>query len=74
MPFVEQALRRGARLIVIDPRRTETAERAELLLQPRPGTDGALALAMAHVLLRDNLVDPVAERLDPAVEIIDEHL
>jgi anaerobic selenocysteine-containing dehydrogenase len=57
MPFVEQALRDGARLIVIDPRRTETAERAELLLQPRPGTDGALALAIAHVLFRDDHVE-----------------
>ncbi len=57
MPFVERALLRGARLIVIDPRRTETAERAELLIQPRPGTDGALGLAIAHVLFRDNLVD-----------------
>ena len=57
MPFVEEALRAGGRLIVIDPRRTETAERAELLVQPRPGTDGALALAIAHVLFRDDLVD-----------------
>ena len=57
LPFVEQALRDGARLIVIDPRRTESAERAELLVQPRPGSDGALAMAVAHVLFRDGLVD-----------------
>jgi anaerobic selenocysteine-containing dehydrogenase len=57
MPFVEAALEAGGRLIVVDPRRTETAERAELLVQPRPGTDGALALAVAHVLFRDGLVD-----------------
>ena len=57
MPFVEQALRNGARLIVVDPRRTETAERAELLIQPRPGSDAAIALAAAHVLFRDGLVD-----------------
>ena len=57
MPFVEAALEAGGRLIVVDPRRTETAERAELLVQPRPGTDAALALAVAHVLFRDGLVD-----------------
>lgn len=47
----------GARVVVIDPRRTETAEHADLLIQPRPGTDGALALGIAHVLVRDSLVD-----------------
>ena len=57
MPFLEQALKAGGRLIVVDPRRTESAERAELLIQPRPGTDGALALAVAHVLYRDGHVD-----------------
>lgn len=57
MPFVEAALEAGGRLVVVDPRRTETAERADLLVQPRPGTDGALALALAHLLFRDGLVD-----------------
>lgn len=51
MTFVEQALARGARLVVIDPRRTQTAERAHLTLAPRPGTDGALALAVARLLI-----------------------
>ncbi len=54
---LHQAIDRGARVVVIDPRRTETAERADLLLQPRPGTDGALALAVGHLLVRDGLVD-----------------
>jgi len=57
MRFVDQALAAGGRLVVIDPRRTGTAERAGLLVQPRPGTDGALALALAHVLIREGLVD-----------------
>ncbi len=57
MPFIDRALEAGGRLIVIDPRRTESAERAELLIQPRPGTDGALALAVAHCLVRDDRVD-----------------
>ncbi|WP_306599244.1 molybdopterin-dependent oxidoreductase [Geothrix sp. 21YS21S-2] len=57
MRFVDQALAAGGRLVVIDPRRTPTAERAALLVQPRPGTDAALALALAHVLIRDGLAD-----------------
>jgi len=57
MVFVEQALDAGAKLVVIDPRRTETAERADLLIQPRPGTDGALALAVAGLLIEAGRVD-----------------
>jgi len=57
MPFIDRALDRGARLVVIDPRRTQSAERAALLLQPRPGTDGALALGLAHLLIADDLID-----------------
>jgi anaerobic selenocysteine-containing dehydrogenase len=57
MVFIDQALDAGAKLVVIDPRRTETAERASLLIQPRPGTDGALALAVAHLLVKNDQVD-----------------
>ena len=57
MPQVEAALERGGTLVVIDPRRTETAERASLLIPLRPGTDGALALGAGHVLVRDGHVD-----------------
>lgn len=57
MPFVEEALQGGATLVVVDPRRTETAERASLLIQPRPGTDGALALGVAHELIARGWVD-----------------
>jgi anaerobic selenocysteine-containing dehydrogenase len=57
MVFVDQALDAGAKLVVIDPRRTQTSERAELLIQPRPGSDGALALAVAQVLIAEELVD-----------------
>ena len=57
MVFVEQAIASGATLVVVDPRRTETAERASLLVQPRPGTDGALALGVAHRLIERGWVD-----------------
>jgi anaerobic selenocysteine-containing dehydrogenase len=57
MRFVHQALERGAKLVVIDPRRTPTADRAHLLVQPRPGTDGALALGLAHLLIEAGQVD-----------------
>jgi anaerobic selenocysteine-containing dehydrogenase len=63
MVFVERALEAGGKLVVIDPRRTETAERADLLIQPRPGTDGAIALAVAHLLIANDAVDlPFIER------------
>lgn len=57
MVFVDRALQNGARLIVIDPRRTPTAERAERLIQPRPGTDGALALAIARLLMKNGWIN-----------------
>src|SRR5262245_36046811 len=55
--ILRRAQRRGARLIVIDPYRTRTADRADLHLRVHPGTDGALVLAMLHVILRDDLQD-----------------
>ena len=57
MRFVDEALAQGATLVVIDPRRTQTAERAHLLVQPKPGTDGALALGLAHLILAEGLED-----------------
>jgi anaerobic selenocysteine-containing dehydrogenase len=57
MAFVDRAIEAGARLVVIDPRRTESAERADLLVRPRPGTDGALALGVANLLVREGKVD-----------------
>lgn len=44
---------RGGRIIVVDPRRSETARYADLLIQPLPGHDAALFAAIAHILLRD---------------------
>jgi anaerobic selenocysteine-containing dehydrogenase len=56
-PMIEQARRRGARLIVIDPYRTRTAALADQYLAINPGTDAALALGMMHVIFRDGLED-----------------
>ena len=56
-PFIEEARRNGARLIVIDPYRTRTAALAEEHLAINPGTDALLALAMMHVIFRDGLED-----------------
>ena len=48
----------GAKIILVDPRRTEMTKHADLWLRPRPGTDGALAYGMVHVIMRDRLYDP----------------
>lgn len=58
MHHISQAKKaRDAKLIVVDPYRTATAQQADLHVMLRPGTDGALAAAMMHVLLRDGLAD-----------------
>ena len=51
------ALKRGSELVVIDPRRTPTAQRAALHLQLRPGTDAALALGLIHLLIANGWYD-----------------
>jgi anaerobic selenocysteine-containing dehydrogenase len=56
-PFIEQARKAGAKLVVIDPVRTRTARLADWHIPIRPGTDAALALAMIHVIIKENLVD-----------------
>jgi anaerobic selenocysteine-containing dehydrogenase len=48
---------RGAQLVVVDPYRTATAELADMHLMPLPGTDGALACAVMHVLFREGYTD-----------------
>jgi len=56
-PTIEAARANGAKVVVIDPIRTLTAESADQFIQPLPGTDIALMLAMMHVLVRDGLTD-----------------
>jgi anaerobic selenocysteine-containing dehydrogenase len=55
--LIQRARRNGARLIVVDPYRSRTASRADRHLRLRPGTDGALALGVLHVILREGLED-----------------
>ena len=54
---INRARNRGAKLIVIDPRKTKSAENADCWLRVKPGTDGVLAMAMIHVLLEEHLYD-----------------
>ncbi len=57
MPFVREAQARGAKLIVVDPYRNETAKMANVHVAPHPGTDAALALGIARVLVDEQLAD-----------------
>jgi anaerobic selenocysteine-containing dehydrogenase len=57
VPVIERARARGAKLVVIDPRRTALARHADLFLQPRPGTDLPIALAVIDELFRRGRAD-----------------
>jgi anaerobic selenocysteine-containing dehydrogenase len=57
MKNINGALSRGAKLIVVDPRVTALAQTADIHLKPRPGTDGALALGMLNVIIKERLYD-----------------
>ena len=54
---VIEALERNPKIIVVDPRQTELAKRADVWLQVRPGLDDALALSMLHVIINEDLYD-----------------
>jgi len=69
-PFIEEARRDGAKLVVIDPYKTRTARCADWYLPINPGTDVALALAMMHVIISENLYD--AEYVGQATHGFDE--
>lgn len=55
--WIVDCMKRGSKLIVVDPRWTWFASRAEKFLQIRPGTDGALAMAMINVIIQEELYD-----------------
>ncbi len=54
---LRDSIERGSKLIVVDPRLSETAQKAEIWLQLRPGTDDALALSMLNVMITEELYD-----------------
>ncbi|MDX1595077.1 MAG: molybdopterin-dependent oxidoreductase, partial [Gammaproteobacteria bacterium] len=67
--------RRGARIVVVDPYRNRTAELADLHLPLQPGSDGALACAVMHVLFRDGLADrDYLARYTDRPEALERHL
>jgi anaerobic selenocysteine-containing dehydrogenase len=55
--FIAEARDRGAKVVLIDPVRTPTADKSDLMYAIRPGTDAALALAMAKVLIDNGITD-----------------
>jgi len=57
LSFFQEAKKKGAKMIVIDPYRNRTAQQADWYIPIRPGTDTALALGMMHVLLKEDLID-----------------
>ena len=57
VPYVQEARKRGARLVVVDPRRTRLADGADLHLAPRPGTDLPVALSMIRWLFENGRAD-----------------
>src|SRR5207247_11427669 len=56
-PIVQKARAAGAKVVVVDPLRTRTAEAADWHVRPLPGTDAALALGMMHVIVAEGLQD-----------------
>ncbi len=56
-PFIQKAKSNGAKIVTVDPFLSKTSEEADWHIQPRPGTDTALALGLMHVILKENLQD-----------------
>ena len=54
---LKSALSRGMKLIVIDPRRSQTAARAAVHIQPRPGEDLAILAGIINIIISENLCD-----------------
>ncbi|GAB6157135.1 molybdopterin-dependent oxidoreductase [Desulfotomaculum varum] len=57
MPLLQQAKNQGAKIIVINPLQVASCSLADWHMAPRPGSDGALALAVAHQIIKNNMVN-----------------
>ncbi|MFZ5590553.1 MAG: molybdopterin-containing oxidoreductase family protein, partial [Bacillota bacterium] len=57
LPYLKQARERGARVVHVNPIQTASYRSGDIHVAPRPGTDGALALGLAHIILQENLHD-----------------
>lgn len=57
VPFLKQARKNGSYIILIDPIETESKKLADFYISPSPGTDGALALTIANILIKEKLID-----------------
>lgn len=63
IPFIIKAKEKGSKVVVIDPRRTPTADKADILFTPKPGTDAALAQAIAYFFIHNDLINkPFVEK------------
>jgi anaerobic selenocysteine-containing dehydrogenase len=72
---IKEARARGVNLIVIDPRTTSYAKEADLHAQLRPGTDGALALGLLHVIIKEGLYDKLfVDKWTTGFEKLEEHI
>jgi len=70
-----QAVKKGSKVIAVDPRKSETVEKSDLWLQIRPGTDDALALAMINVIIEEKLYDrDFVERWTIGFDKLKEHI
>ena len=56
-PLMSDCIKRGSKILCVDPRVTWCAAKADIYLQIRPGTDGALALAICHVMIEEDIYD-----------------
>lgn len=56
-PFIQEGRKNGAKLVVVDPFRSRTAQQADWHIRIKPGTDAALAMGMMNIIIQENLVD-----------------
>jgi anaerobic selenocysteine-containing dehydrogenase len=74
-PFIQKAKSKGATIVTVDPFQSRTAAVSDWHIQPRPGTDTALALGMMHVILTENLQDTdYIDRYTLGIEQLREHV